>query len=146
MKVFLTENKELAEPFVEITYPFFNQKIQKLVNSIKKEGIQLQGQKQNKLYFIESAEIYYIESVDNCTFIYTKKDVFESKEKLYILRKNLSRNSFVKINRSTLLNMDYLEYVEPLPNYRLEAYLKNGDRLAINRHYIKHVKQYLNID
>lgn len=146
MKVFLTENKELAEPFVEITYPFFNQNIQKLVNSIKKERIQLQGQKQNKLYFIESAEIYYIESVDNYTFIYTKKDVFESKEKLYTLSKNLSRNSFVKINRSTLLNMDYLEYVEPLPNYRLEAYLKNGDRLAISRHYIKHVKQYLNID
>lgn len=146
MKVFLTENKELDEPFVEITYPFFNQQIQKLVNSLKKEDVPLQGQKQNKRYIIKSAEIYYIESVDNYTFMYTKSDVFESKEKLYILSKNLSKDSFVQINRSTLLNMDYLEYVEPLPNYRLEAFLKNGDRLAISRHYIKHVKQYLNID
>lgn len=146
MKVCLTENKKINEPYVEITYSFFNQQIQKLVDFIKVEDIQLQVQKENQIHFIQSVEIYYIESVDNLTFMYTKKDVFESKEKLYALNKKLNKHSFVQINRSTLLNMDYLEYVEPLPNYRLEAYLKNGDRLVISRHYMKDVKQYLNIE
>lgn len=145
MKVRLTKNKELNEPCVEITYPFFNQQIQKLVDFIKIKDIQLQVHKENQIHFIQSVEIYYIESVDNLTFMYTKKDVFESKEKLYELSRRLNKNSFVQINRSTLLNIDYLAYVKPLSNYRLEAYLKNGDRLVISRHYMKYVKQYLNI-
>ena len=82
MKVCLTENKKINEPYVEITYPFFNQQIQKLVDFIKVEDIQLQVQKENQIHFIQSVEIYYIESVDILTFMYTKKDVFESKEKL----------------------------------------------------------------
>ena len=38
--------------------------------------------------------------------------------------------------------MNYLQSVHPLPNYRLEANLKNGEKLIISRHYMKDIKQY----
>lgn len=145
MKVFLNENKKVKEAIIEITYPYFNRQIQNMVDLIEDKAVQLQGQKGKQIYILESSDVYYIESVDNLSFLYTKTDVYENKEKLYVLNSKLNKKSFVQINKSTLLNMDYLDHVQPLPNYRLEAYLKNGDRLVISRHYMRQVKQYLDI-
>lgn len=89
--------------------------------------------------------LHRIESVDNTSFLYTESEIFESKEKLYALKNRLKNTSFVRISKSTLLNMDYLKSVQPIKHYRLEANLKNKEKLIINRHYVKEVKQYLNI-
>lgn len=145
MKLFLHEDIKIKETIIDITYSIFDWRVQKIVDLIEDTSIQLEGNKEDKTYILESADVYYIESVDNSTFLYTETDVFENKERLYHFEEKLSNKSFVQINKSTLLNMDYLDHVNPLPNYRLEAHLKSGDRLIISRHYMKRVKEYLNI-
>ena len=145
MKLFLHEDKSIKETIVDVTYRAYNSKVKNLVELIKENNIQLQGDKENKTYLLDSSEVYYIECVDNATFLYTELDVFENKQKLYNFKRKLSKSSFIQINKSTILNMNYLDNVQPLPNYRLEAQLENGDRLVINRHYMKDVKKYLNI-
>ncbi|MFV8765399.1 LytTR family DNA-binding domain-containing protein [Aerococcus urinaeequi] len=96
-------------------------------------------------HFINMKDVCYIESVDNLTFLYTDKLVFESKEKLYFFEERLLNTSFLRISKNTLLNMDYLKSVSVLPNYKLEAKLLNLEKLVINRHYTKNIKAYLNI-
>lgn len=145
MKLFLHEDQNIEETIIDITYNIFDDQLQKIIHLIEENDIQLEGIKQNQTYIIKSSDIFYIESVDNSTFLYTKTDVFESKKKLYHFEKKLKNMSFVQINKSTILNMDHLRSVSPLPNYRLEADLVNDDRLIISRHYMKYVKEYLNI-
>lgn len=145
MKLFLHEDKKLKETIIDITYNVLDRRIQEVVNIIENRTVQLKGDRKNKSYMIDSYDIYYIESVDNLTFLYTKENVYENNQKLYSLEDKLLKTSFLRINKSTIINMDYLKNVSPLENYRLEAELKNGDRLIISRHYMKRVKEYLNI-
>lgn len=145
MKLRLVEDKSLKEALIDITYNIFDRRIQKIIDVVETSRVQLEGKIKNRDYVIDSFNVCYIESVDNCSFLYTETEVFENKEKLYALESELKNTSFVRISKSVLLNMDYLESVRPLTNYRLEANLENKEKLVINGHYVKEVKQYLNI-
>lgn len=145
MKLKLVEDKQLEESLIDITYNRYDRRIQRIVDMVETNKVQLEGKMDSSEYKVESFDICYIESVDNTSFLYTESEVFESKEKLYALEKRLKNTSFVRISKSTLLNMDYLKSVQPIKHYRLEANLKNKEKLIINRHYVKEVKQYLNI-
>lgn len=145
MKIKIQEDKTLKESIIDITYNIFDRRIKKIIEIAEKPSIKLKGEIQGRFSLIDSQDVYYIESVDNKTFIYTKTDVYENNEKLYMLEEQLIQFYFIRINKSTILNMDYLQSVSPLPNYRLEAHLPTGENLIINRHYMKAVKEYLNI-
>ena len=145
MKLILQEDKSLKETIIDITYSVLDRRVQKVIEIVETFPVQLEGKKEERVHLLNSLDIYYIESVDNVSFLYTESDVFESKEKLYVLENILEKSSFIRINKSTILNMDYLQSVRPLPNYRLEANLKNGENLIISRHYLKDVKQYTKI-
>ena len=145
MKLILQEDKSLKETIIDITYSVLDRRVQKVIEIVETFPVQLEGKKGERVHLLNSLDIYYIESVDNVSFLYTESDVFESKEKLYVLENILEKSSFIRINKSTILNMDYLQSVRPLPNYRLEANLKNGENLIISRHYLKDVKQYTKI-
>lgn len=145
MKLVLKEDKNLKETLVTITYNLFDRHTQEIVNRVRGHTIQLEGIRDGAVHFIDSKEVYYIESVDNTLFLYAHTDIYQCKEKLYTIEKKLSKRSFVRINKSTILNMDMLERVLPLPNYRLEAKLRNGEHVIINRHYVKDIKNYLEI-
>lgn len=145
MKLKLVEDKSLKETLVNITYGVFDKRVQKIIDVIEESELQLKGLIDDHEYVVESNDIYYLETVENKTFLYTESKVLENKEKLYQLEKRLQETSFVRISKSVLLNMNHLESVRPLSNYRLEANLKNDEKLVINRHYIKDVKAYLNL-
>ncbi|MFL2077197.1 LytTR family DNA-binding domain-containing protein [Marinilactibacillus psychrotolerans] len=145
MKLKLIEDKSLKESLIDITYNIFDRRLQKIIDVVETSRVQLEGKIKDHEYVIDSFDVCYIESVDNCSFLYTETEVFENKEKLYALENKLKNTSFVRICKSVLLNMDYLESVRPLTNYRLEASLTNKEKLVIIRHYVKEVKQYLNI-
>lgn len=145
MKLILQEDKSLKETIIDITYSVLDRRVQKVIEMVETFPFQLEGKKEERVHLLDSPDIYYIESIDNISFLYTESDVFESKEKLYVLENILRNSSFIRINKSTILNMDYLQSVRPLPNYRLEANLKNGENLIISRHYLKDVKQYTKI-
>ena len=49
----------------------------------------------------------------------------------------------VRVSKSCILNINVLESVKPLFNSRMEAILTTGDRVYINRTYLKNVKQAL---
>lgn len=145
MKLKLVEDKSLKESLIDITYNIFDRRLQKIIDVVESTRVQLEGKIKDSEYVIDSFDVCYIESVDNSSFLYTESEVFENKEKLYALENELTNTSFVRISKSVLLNMNYLESVRPLTNYRLEASLTNKEKLVINRHYVKEIKQYLNI-
>lgn len=145
MKLKLIEDKTLKEAMIDITYNVLDRRLQKVIEVVERQSVQLEGEYEQNIYIIDSQDIYYLESVDNVSFIYTERQVFESKEKLYALENEFKHMSFVRINKSTILNMDYLKSVSPLSNYRLGANLENEEKIVISRHYMKDVKNYLNI-
>ncbi len=91
------------------------------------------------------ADIYYFESVDNKVFAYCEKDVYEVKEKLYELESIYKNTDFQRISKSVIANISFIEVVLPMLGARLEAKLKNGERVIISRQYVPELKKKLGI-
>lgn len=88
--------------------------------------------------------IYYIESIDKRTYIYTKDGCFETKYRLYELEEILSRN-FLRIAKAMILNLKKIRSVKADINGRLTAELLNGEKVLIARSYVKELKERLGI-
>lgn len=87
--------------------------------------------------------IMYAETVDRKTFLYSEQEVYCYKGTLTKLEEELKTTSFLRISKTTLLNVRYLNYVKPYANHRLKATLTNGESLLISRNYIQDLKEYL---
>lgn len=90
-------------------------------------------------------DIYYFESVDNKVFAYCQNEVFEVRKKLYELEKDYSKNDFLRISKSTIVNLSKISYLTPIFNGRFEAILKNGEKTIISRQYVAALKKQLGI-
>ena len=64
--------------------------IKRLKNHIELFDKKLYAKKDNKMFFVNSSDILYFDSVDNRTFLYTEDDVMEIKQRLYELEVSLS--------------------------------------------------------
>ena len=53
---------------------------------------------------------------------------------------------FVRCSKSMIVNMEKIEYLSPLFSGRLEAHLKNGEKIIISRQYVHHLKVRLGIE
>ena len=88
--------------------------------------------------------IYYAESVDKKTFVYTKDMCYETKHRLYELEEILSGN-FFRCSKSLIINIRKIKAVKSELNGRMVAELLNGERIVISRNYVKDLKRKLGV-
>ena len=96
------------------------------------------------IFFCKLTQIYYIESVDKRTYIYTKGDCYESRDRLYELEEKLGMY-LVRISKSMIVNLRKIQNVSAEPGGKMVAVLLNGERVIISRNYVKEVKRRLGI-
>ena len=79
--------------------------VMSLANSIKGQKSFLLASKDGEMFKLDTKEIFYIESVDNKTFIYCKNNIYETKQKLYELEEILKGTKFFRCSKSMILNI-----------------------------------------
>ena len=140
MKLIKTMVPEQSDVEVEIRYPEMDTSVAKLINHIEQYEYCIYGVDNGRQYKIQIRDIYYIESVDKKTFIYTKTSVFRSELRLYQVYEMLKRLDFVQVSKSCLINLNVLESIRTLFNSRLEATLINGEKVNVSRTYLAAIK------
>ncbi len=143
MIIKLEQDLTCTDMEVTIKYGRDKENLQRIIKLLKSVTIQIKCEKDGTETMVNSSDIYYIESVDKQTFIYLEKAVYRTDFRLYQLIEQLSKYGFVQISKSCILNIHYMDSIKPLFNSRMEATLKNGERVYINRKYIGDVKQVL---
>lgn len=122
-----------------------DEKLQKLIDQIRLYSFSIVCKKGKEIYQISLKDAYYIESVEEKTFVYLEKEVYESNLKLYELEEQLKNTSYIRVSKSIILNIEKLQSVKPLINGKLEANLKNNEKILINRHYVPEFKKKFGI-
>ncbi|MCL2034074.1 MAG: LytTR family transcriptional regulator [Oscillospiraceae bacterium] len=140
MKLILTQNHEVTETEVEIRYAEMNAQVRRLAERIGQSENYLTGEEDGRQYRILVDDIFYAESVDRKTFIYTESAVFRSELKLYQLMDKLGHADFVQVGKSCILNINVLDNITTLLNSRMEGTLTNGEKITISRTYIPAIK------
>lgn len=100
--------------------------------------------KDRNTFFCKLTQIYYIESVDKRTYVYTRDDCYESRDRLYELEEKLGP-WIVRISKAMIVNLRKIRNVSAEPGGRMVAVLLNGERVIISRSYVKEIKRRLGI-
>jgi len=131
------------QEYIEIGCHRENEKVDEIVRFVRNLDGSISGSIDDKKYEIPVSDIFYIESVDNRTFIYTSNNTFSASMKLYEFEDLLKMRSFLRISKSTVLNIMKVESVKPALNGRFMCRLKNGEEVIISRKYVSNFKEYI---
>lgn len=143
MKVEIKENADTKETLVEIRCKIVNKDILKLERHIRLFSKTLIAKNNNNFVQIPVNEIFYLESVDRKTFVYTKESIFETDFRLYELEDRLKESDFIRASKSIIINLQQISILTPEINRMLLATMKNGEKIYISRQYSKELKEIL---
>ena len=100
--------------------------------------------KDDQVHIIKASAVYYIESVDKKTFVYTKDVCYDCKYRLYELETMLG-GYFMRCSKSLIINLKKVRNVKSQLSGRIDATLINDETVVISRGYVKEVKRRLGI-
>ena len=132
--------------YIEIHCYRISEEVREIIAFVKSRQGQLTGTADERQYEIAVSDVFYIESVDNKTFIYTKNKVYETRQKLYELEEILKEKRFLRVSKSTLLNLMKVSAIKPALNSRFTAELFSGEQVIITRKYVPELKKALKGD
>ncbi|WP_195599261.1 LytTR family DNA-binding domain-containing protein [Longibaculum muris] len=135
----IKDNEDLL--ILQIEFETYEEK-EKVLTLINTMNTKIIGYKRDKKYFIQIESIYYIELIDKKTFIYTKEECYESPLWLYQIEEQLDQQ-FIRVNKSTILNMKYIKSLKADIGSRIIVYLDNQDQILVSRTYAKEFKKRL---
>ena len=146
MQTRITEIDRNKPELIEIQCHSISEEVREIVAFVKSRQGQLTGIADERQYEISISDIFYIESVDNKAFIYTKSKVYETRQKLYELEEMLRKKHFLRVSKSTLLNLMKVSAIKPALNSRFTAVLQSGEQVVITRKYVPELKKALKGD
>ena len=94
--------------------------------------------------FVETSALYYMESVDKKTFVYSRSNCYETRLRLYELEDTLGAY-FLRISKSMIVNLKKIKCVKSDLSGRMEATLLNDEKIVISRGYVKEIKRRLDL-
>ena len=141
LKLTIDKSPKYIEAEINIKCDEIDKTIQDVIDLVQNKQRNISVQQDGSTKTISLGSVYYLESVDEKTFVYGKDEVFSTVMKLYEAEEILSGTSFVRISKSCILNIDILDSVKVMLNGKMEATLDNGEKLIINRHYVPGFKK-----
>lgn len=93
------------------------------------------------------SKIIYITIEDRKTLIYTRNQTYTMNQTLSEILESLNDSRFFRTHKSYIVNIHYIESIEPWFNATLKLKVKSiNDSVPVSRSYVKSFKSMLNID
>jgi len=98
-------------------------------------------QKSEKLFNLPVDEIVYLEASGDYTVISTKNDQFVSSSGIGKLEELMNPDTFIRVHRSTIVNVNYLKEIERHFNGGMVVKMQNGKSFPVSRTYAKLIRK-----
>ena len=135
-----SENEERAE----IHAVTLTEEIQNAVDILEKNKRSIPIMNSEETIMCPLDRVYYFESVDKRTFVYTKDKCYETKYRLYELEEMIPYD-FFRCSKAMIINIKKIASVKAEFNARMRAVLLNGEEVVISRNYVKDLKGKLGL-
>ncbi len=96
-----------------------------------------------KIFILNVQEILYFKSKDKVVFAHRKNDYFIINYTLDELIQRLNREQFFRIHRSTIVNLDFVQTIEPFGSGTYIMQLKYNSELQISRTAARKIRKKL---
>lgn len=145
MNVTISENPVLLDIEVVVACPRIDERVQRIVASLGAFDRKLTGERNGATYRLDASDIYYAETVDGKTFIYTSDSELETPLRLYELEDKLEGTEFVRASKQMIVNFDRVVAIRPALNARLQLMMDNGEAVIVSRQYAPVIKSKLDL-
>lgn len=126
MKITIDKVPNYQEIEIIIRCHKITEEIEKLISMLRSSEEKITGVIDRETYLIDPSNIYYFESVDKKTFMYTENQVLETHLRLYELEEKLGKQDFFRASKSTIINISKIQKLSPRLNGKLDVRLENG--------------------
>jgi len=135
MKLIRTKDESLKENYLELHYNLIDGETERVLERLKEPVRYIEGTAGERKTSVAVTDIFYIETVDRKNFAYTEDACLEVHESLRDFTDEFSGKGFVRIGKSCVVNIHKVKRLEGDLNMRVLIFLKNGEKLIMNRSY-----------
>jgi len=96
-----------------------------------------------KVLFLSIEEIDWIEAADNYVNLHVGNESHLHRETMAALESRLPRGKFMRISRSTIVNIERIKELQPLFHGEYAVILRNGTRLTLSRSHREKLNRLL---
>ena len=146
MKVNLFLSKDVDEPYADIHTDQLTDNISKAISILESEEANdmLAVKKGSDIALLEFSDIYMFRVEDKQVNVYTENTNYLVKKPLYQVEEDLDQ-SFIRISKTTIVNLKKIERVAPSLKGMMFIQLKNGLKDNISRKYLPDFKEALGL-
>lgn len=145
VKIIIHVEEGLEDTTIAVSCGSLTPEIEKLLAAIRMLDRQLTVRREKETYFLDIAKIFYIESVDRKTFVYTGHEVYESDFRLYELEAQLEESGFLRANKSCLIQLKHIKSLKADIDRRIRVTMENGEQIIVSRQYAEGLKRRLGV-
>ena len=146
MKVNLFVSKDIEEPYADIHTNELTDNITKAMSILESDDSSdmLAVKRGSDIALLEFSEVFMLRVEDKQVKVYTESTEYLIKKPLYQVEETLD-NDFVRISKTTIVNLRKIERVAPSLKGMMFIQLKNGLKDNISRKYLPDFKQALDL-
>ena len=146
MKVNLFVSRDIEEPYADIHTNELSDNVAKAVSILESDesSDMVAVKKGSDIALLQMDEIFMFRVEDKQVKVYTESGEYLIKKPLYQVEENLSTD-FVRISKTTIVNLKKIERVAPSLKGMMFIQLKNGLKDNISRKYLPDFKNALDL-
>ena len=146
MKVNLFVSKDIAEPHADIHTNELTDNVSKAISILESDESNelIAVKKGSDIVLLEFSDVYMFRVENKQIKVYTKSSEYLIKKPLYQVEETLN-SDFVRISKTTIVNLKKIERVAPSLKGMMFIQLKNGLKDNISRKYLQDFKQALDL-
>ena len=145
MKVSIDLSAEYKEPYAVIHTDKVTDEITRIIDIFSNNDTPVTAlQNEEEIVVLKPDEIFMVRIEGGDTVIYGEKQKYRSRKRLYELAEILGKK-FMQISKTTLINLSYIDSIEPGFSGTMLLKLKNGNKDYVSRKYLPDFKRYLGL-
>lgn len=94
-----------------------------------------------RIILVKLEEVYWIEAADNYVKLHAANEAHMLRETMSALEKRLPRDTFMRISRSAMVNIEHIKELHPMFHGEYIVVLRNGTQLTLTRSYREKLHQ-----
>lgn len=144
MKLFVKEKCDVKETEVEIRCRTRDREVDDLIAGLRSATNTIIGERENgDVCQVPVTRILYFEAIDGRVFAYLERDVIKIKSTLYEVEETYRHSYFVRISKSTVVNLRTITNMRPEEGRRVKLELMNKEYLIVSKNYVSGLKKAL---
>lgn len=146
MKVNLFVSEDIEEPYADIHINELTENVTKAISILESDDSNkmLAVKKGLDIVLLEFKDIFMFRVENKQVKVYTENNEYLIKKPLYHLEETLN-NDFVRISKTTIINLRKIERISPSLRGMMFIELKNGLKDNISRKFLSNFKQALDL-